>query len=426
MRGALQDSGRQGVILGAELRVEFELWHHVYSSMKGYRTLFSSPELPPDVAARAEEIARKLYRIVGTRPEHGFYHAGEGFAASLKAFHFGTDHAGRARTCVHTVFLRESELARLPGFSPLDLVDDLYLPEDTNLDYLSGELRKAWTSPDEEPPHGAGIHANWTKLLLPPLLEASVSTVVVDPSRHDAFAMIAALAHALPPALRRSLTFLDGAVIDPTTPPTFQITVCDKLPEDMVFGPDVALIDLKTRETKSLPPANAYADFVAASLAPGGNPEDIRRFIAVLEKHEPERRFTPAELHSLAGVWPAARLCFRKDGAIATSAPADGCDSVQKFHRAGATRIGIALLEELIVAHAPQVASPYRQRLRELGSSPSEPALHALVKEARKLLGLKPAADDDTNFELPDSDTIANHMMEDSSDDDLHLDADKA
>jgi len=405
--------------------LELELWHHVYSSQKGYRTLFSSPELPAEVAARAEEIARKLYRIVGTRPEHGFYRAGDGYTASLKAFHFGTDHAGRARTCVHTVFFREDDLSRLTGFCPLDLPDDLYLPEDTNLDYLSSELRKSWTPPPAEAPATPGIHANWIKLLFPPLLETSTSTVVVDPSRHDAFAMIATLAHALPPALRRGLTYLDGAVIDPTTPPTFQITVCDKLPEDMAFGPDVALIDLKTRETKSLPPASAYSDFVAASLCPGGNAEDLWRFIAVLEKHEPGRWFSAAELHSLAGVWANARLCFRKDGTISTNAPADGCDAVEKFHQAGATRIGVALLDELVFAHVPQVASPFRQRLRELGSHVTDPALHAMVKEARKLLGLKPASDDDTNFALPESDTIAEHMMEESSDDDLHLGADK-
>ncbi len=413
--GARYTPSRKAVTL------EIELAHHLYSSSGGYRTLFSSPELPPEVAAKAEDVAKKLYRIVGAQPQRGFYHAAPGLAAAVRGFQFGTDHAGRARTCIHTVFLPEEQLAAVPGFSPFLVPDDLFIPEDTDVQYLSSELRQTWSAPPSFPrPSVAGIHPDWIRLLFPSLLDAVSATIVVD-TKLEAGGMIAALSHALPPANRRSLSYIEAAHLTPSSPPVFQITICEKLPDDTTAS-DVAVIDLSGGHSRNLPPSNAYSDFVAASMA--ANAEDLGRFIAVFEKHEPDRRFSLPELAALAKQYPETRHLFRRDGGVATHAPADGCNAVVPYFRAGAMRLAYTILDELLVAHAQQAAGLLRQKMRDWARQPNEAGLAALVKEARKLLGVAATRDDDTNFDIPESNTIADHMMEDS-DDDLHLDAGK-
>jgi hypothetical protein len=407
--------------------VELELWHHVYSSQQGYRTLFASPELPPDIAARAEEMARKLYRIVGRRPQHGLYRAAPGLLAALRGFHFGTDHAGRARTCVHTILLREDQLAWIPGFTSFEVPDDLFLPEDTDLQYLGGELRKSWSLPQAaDAPHPSiDLPEEWIRLLFPCLLDSVAATVVVDPGG-SATGMIAALAHALPPATRRALTFLDGAFIEPSQPPPFGVTICTAIPPEATLGSDVAVIDLATNQSRNLPPPSAFSDFVVSSLAPGGTPADLWTFIAALERYESDRWFTIPELGALLAVFRAARL-FKPDGTFITGNAATAVNAVMRLFRAGAVRIAFSLLDDTLASHVPQAAGLLREQLRAAIQNPAEPALADMVRKARSLLGVKTVKDDDTNVSLPDVpvDRIEDHMIEEDSDDDLLLDSDK-
>ena len=407
--------------------MELELWHHVYSSQQGYRTLFASPDLPPDVAARAEEMARKLYRIDGRRPQPGLYRPPARLLAAFRGFHFGTDHAGRARTCVHTILLREDQLAWVPGFSSFQVPDDLFLPEDTDLQYLAGELRKTWSVPQSAPTAQPAIDLpeGWIRLLVPCLLDSVASTVVVDPQGR-AVDMVAALAHALPPAMRRGLTFLDGAFVEPSQPPPFGVTICSEIPQGAMLGTDVALIDLATNQSRNLPPPTAYSDFVVSSLSPGGTPSDLWTFIAALERYEADRWFATPELDSLLAVYRSARH-FKADGTFVTANAALAVNAVMKFYRSGAVRIAFSLLDDTLASHVPQAAGLLREQLRTLIQNPTESSLADIVRKARSLLGVKTVKDDDTNVSLPDVpvDRVEDHMIEEDSDDDLLLDSDK-
>ena len=44
--------------------IEIKPYHHVYSSLGGYKTLYVSRDLPPKMRELAEDVATKIYSIV--------------------------------------------------------------------------------------------------------------------------------------------------------------------------------------------------------------------------------------------------------------------------------------------------------------------------------------------------------------------------
>jgi hypothetical protein len=375
--------------------VELALEHHVYSSLGGYRTILATSGLAPEETARAEEIARKLYRIVGARPQRGFYALAPGKWAALRGFQFGTDHAGRARTCVHTIVMREEDLFRIPWFNPFLVPSDLFIPEDIDLQYVAAEVRRSWVLDGPSPTpvqlwaqYGPRIDADLVRLVVPGILEADRATYVQ--TRNDgAFELVGMLAYALPPAIRRSLTHLDRAFVEPDAPPTFQVNF-STVPDGVTLPPEVEFLDLDRKAAQNGATPNAYTEYVLQSLGPGGNPAQAWKLVGMLELYEPDRRFSPAEYTELIGAFRKFSGILRADGVVDPQAAATGgMEAAGQFYRAGCVRVALGIMDGLSARRLedPGRQADTRKRIRTLVERPNDAAVKRLMEELESMVG---------------------------------------
>jgi hypothetical protein len=94
--------------------------HYVYSSMNGYKTLYSSPSIPKDLTAGLENLAVQIYRLAHKREVFACFRPDDRNVCLVRAFQNGTDHAGRIRRCVHAVVFSLVDAAGSWFFSPLN------------------------------------------------------------------------------------------------------------------------------------------------------------------------------------------------------------------------------------------------------------------------------------------------------------------
>ncbi len=395
------------------MRVELE--HHVYSSLQGYRTLYASPRLSPEVAARAEETARALYHSVGTRPQRGFYRPAPGTSAALRAFPCGTDHAGRPRTCVHTVLLRDEAARAIPMFNPLAIPEDLFLREVEDPQDLGGDVRRSWDPPADPSPialwkQSAGkIRPGTLEMLVPILLETKRAATVFDP-RDEAFDIAAVLAYALPPSVRRALTFLSRGPSPAPAGFRLQFAAVRTAVHDQIF------VDFERFQSANDPERNAYSDFVIESLRSPDRAADAFRLAAALERHEPDRTFAALGYLDLVEAFRSCRDIFQDDGGIAIRAKClEAAEAIPRFVQADclhlARAVGVAageVIERMAAIVWPARAEAVRNRIEEAKSAaPDQLAavLPKLTEDLRRAQGMdrgKPA--DDTWYGSPDED----------------------
>jgi hypothetical protein len=395
--------------------MSIELEHHVYSSLQGYRTLYASPRLAPEALARAEETARALYHSVGTRPQRGFYRPAPGMSAALRAFACGTDHAGRPRTCVHTVILRDDALRAVPMFNPMAIPEDLFLREVDDPQDLGGDLRRSWDPPSAISPlalwnqSSGRIRAGMLEMLVPALLEPERPAVVFDP-RDEAFDIASVLAWALPPSVRRALTYLSRG---PSPAPggfRIQFAATRAAVRGQIF------LDFERYASSNDPERNAFSDFLIQSL---GSPEgavDAFRLAAALERYEPDRTFTALGYLNLVEAFRSCRAVFRDDGSLSVGAKArDTAEAVPRFVEAGclhlARAVGIAageVIERMAAVVWPDRAEAVRNRLEKVRSAAPDrlkEALLALTDDLRRAQGLdRSKPEDDTWYGTVDED----------------------
>jgi hypothetical protein len=394
--------------------MEIAVGHHVYSSMGGYKTLYATPGAPAEAIAAAEDLARRLYRVVGSRPQRAFSRVTDGLFGALRGFAMGTDHAGRPRTCVHTVFFAEEDLARIPWFNPFSIPDDLFLPADLeDLQYLRFNLKETWVVGDTEDAGaawarwGRGIPEVALRMLVPTMLDPKAVAIVLN-RRDTSFDMARALAYTLPPLLRRRLGYLDHAVLYPTP---FHLNFFANDPDASVLAGDEVLLDLNRCESRNDPLRNPYADFVIAALAPGGNPAPLWCIVGALEKFDAAFVFSN-NLHCTNVLSAFRRFAplFKPDGALtAAAAPLEAGDAVLEFMGLGLKGLAYALLRDLsavVEAKVPDQAAKLRRRtdavcLRLQTSGPGE--VKELVAVFRAALGGKAASrgEEDTFISPP-------------------------
>ena len=398
--------------------MEIAIGHHVYSSLGGYKTLYATPGAPAESIANAEDIARRLYRIVGSRPQRAFYHVSAGIYGAVRGFPFGTDHAGRARTCVHTVLFTGDDLAKVPWFNPFTIPDDLFLPADLeDIQYVRFNLKETWVIPDE--PFDPALHGNRFGPSIPePVLRMLVSAML-DPRativlnrRENAFELAQVLVTALPAGLRRRMTYLDRAILQPTSPPVFRLNFFANDPDPSILAGDEILIDFNRGESHNDAVRTAYADFVLSCLAPGGNPSNAWRLACLLERYEPDLAFESSlQVRTLLETYRKGTLLFRPDGTFDVSqGPADANEAVAALLPAGCRRLAYAMLRDvgaLVEAKYPDKAAKIRRRVDAVClriNQQSDPIrdVQKLVMEFRPAFGGGPMRrDEDDTFVSP-------------------------
>ncbi len=386
--------------------------------MNGYKTLYATPGAPAQAIAAAEDTARRLYRIVGSRPERAFGRVHEDLWGFVRGFAFGTDHAGRARTCVHTIFVTGEDLAKIPWFNPFTFPDDLFLPADLDdLQYLRFNLKQAWSVPAASfdpaahwAQYGPSVPEPILRMLVPSMIERDRPAIVLN-RRDNSFDLARILAYALPPSARRRLTYLDRAMLNPTP---YKLNFFANNPDPSVLAGDEILLDLNRYESHNDPLRNAYADFAIDSLAPGGDPAPLWRLVSALERFDPAFAFAnPLQCKNVISAFKAHASLFRADGSPAVSdAPGDANEAVAVFVAVGLRGLAYAMLREvgaIVEQRFPDKAPKVRRRvdavclsLNQTGDPVAD--VKKLIAEFRPAFGAAravPTSDDDTFISPP-------------------------
>ncbi|MCX7703054.1 MAG: hypothetical protein N2234_02990, partial [Planctomycetota bacterium] len=85
--------------------MEVKLYHHIYTSSGGYKTVYSTKNLPSDILDRLERYSTLVYPRVGGIPFFAIFPISEDKICYSKAFRGGVDHVGRPKACVHNIVL---------------------------------------------------------------------------------------------------------------------------------------------------------------------------------------------------------------------------------------------------------------------------------------------------------------------------------
>jgi len=112
------------------------VYHHVFSSLKGYKTIYKSHGLSEGLVKILEEFAVRAYSAPG---EKDFFlcikDSGDNWVLS-KLFDAGSDHVGRQRYCVHSIYIFQEDIKEWPGFHPFLLQHELFLNESARMENL--------------------------------------------------------------------------------------------------------------------------------------------------------------------------------------------------------------------------------------------------------------------------------------------------
>lgn len=336
--------------------MDIALAHHVYSSLAGYRTLYSTPGLPPECVQNAEAFARRCYRLVGRRPLRAHFRPAPGWGASVRALQFGTDHVGRPRTCVHTIFLRDEETVRHPWYSPFQVPDSLFLTDGIDLQYVAQELAPSWDAEDLRLRPDAilerfDLQPALLKKFVPAMLDGTRPALVLD-AREQAHDYAALISYFLPPEARRTLTYLDRAFVPPVDgAAVFKLYFFGNRPDPSILEfADWIILDLDRNELVNPPPASAWATFLMQSLGPGGRRDDAVRLLLLLEHYERRRRLDRGYVAKVIDGFRKAGGAVGHDGRLAWQADPDAAfDSLPSFSEAGCANLVLAMLNNMAV-----------------------------------------------------------------------------
>ncbi|MFH1707396.1 MAG: hypothetical protein ABIF71_05720 [Planctomycetota bacterium] len=109
--------------------------HHVYSSIKGYKTLYMSYELKP-IQSRIEEYSRGVAGLCTEGRMFNTFIINDVYRCYSRVFQAGVDYFGRPRHCMHTIFVRRAYIAGIPFMPPLAFEVGNFIDPATNLQDL--------------------------------------------------------------------------------------------------------------------------------------------------------------------------------------------------------------------------------------------------------------------------------------------------
>jgi hypothetical protein len=386
--------------------VEIPLRHHVYSSLRGYRTIYCSPEIPAETRTLLDETARKCQR-----PASGglsaFVSLGGGLAGAIRGFPHGVDHVGRPRVCVHTVIVAEEQLARIPLFTPGAFPPELFMNDGMDLQYAANSLRSAWIL--KEAPLASAMsrlqelpEPSVVRLLLPVLLTEGRTEYVVDGNRSEVARAFDVVSLLLPPTRRRRLGFFRGVTAPegglPTSCPLYLL---HEAPPEALGDPEVTLIDFARGVHENLPPVTHFAKALL-ELQEKGKVASLAKISVLAERYAQEVEFND---HMLGQFADAAVHAAKLVGADGSMLPA--IDAVAVARAApGFARAGCARLTAIFLHAAAKMLAPSDQgllkRIEKLVSAPPDSRLEAEAEDIVRLIDPSRKQDSlsDTNFML--------------------------
>ena len=333
--------------------------HYVYSSMNGYKTLYSSPSIPKDLTAGLENLAVQIYRLAHKREVFACFRPDDHNVCLVRAFQNGTDHAGRIRRCVHAVVFSLGDAAGSWFFSPLQVPYNVFLSPEASLQTLQNELQYEYSiKPFVPAPPTAKLSPECLLWLLEGM--AGDDKVVVLDERGDALDTVRSLAWTLPPGVRKAMTVSVGAPM-PDVPELggIRLTI---LPAAARSGPspggpddaarDEALLDAADAVIK-FPSGNAlkatspnpYADFVASNIHSEVGFDRVRKLAALLERYPPSLEWTEDRFEQLLDAFDKIGPDIEEFGTVDVHRdPSGSLAVVKEFAAAGMHRLSLDIL----------------------------------------------------------------------------------
>lgn len=384
--------------------IEIPLRHHVYSSLRGYRTLYASPDLDGETRMLLDTLAGKCRTAGAGGPVSGYFDLTGRSCCAVRGFEHGVDHVGRPRLCIHSLIFRDEDLARIPFFSPAALPPSLFANDGMDLQYISQQLPGAWRL--EEPPASTAAarlrglpDAETVRLFLAVLLAEGRVTYVVDGEQAaHIFESVSAL---LPPSRRRQLSFLRSRRVPEGGLPTpCDLHLVAEAPAEAEDDPEIFLVDLRRRITsRNLPPVGRYAQFVIQQYYEQKNPAAVAALCAMAERYCRGVEFNEYRLGQLVDAFQQAGGAIDPNGEARPDmdAPASARAAVS-FARAGCSWLSLQLLKGAagLLAPGDQVAAARIQKLEQMQPGPMWEAGVAEVADGLNFSNPRDPLDDTT------------------------------
>ncbi len=335
--------------------VPIRLQHHVYSSLQGYRTLFCSPGVPEQTRQLLDELARKCQRVCVGGEVSGFFGIGGGQVCFVRGRPNGVDHVGRARVCIHTVLLAETDLEKVPTFSPFALPAEIFVDAAADLQYVANQLAPVWNWEDS-PENSLGRRVEnlpeeqVVRILLPLLWKDGSVNCLVEGSL--AAPALETVSHLMPPSSRRKMNYLRAAYIpEGGIPVPCRFFILEEAPAGIEDDPESTLVDFSRWVTTHLPPVGRVARQILEQLYDTDRAKDVIRLCALVERSAPEIDFDEYRMLQFADGYRHIRSAAQEDGRIEGEIPpAEAARAAVSFMRAGCLSLSVDMLQRAVSA----------------------------------------------------------------------------
>lgn len=274
--------------------MEMKLHHHIYTTVGGYRSVYTSEGISPELLALLERYSALTYPKVGGLPIFAISPVGRQFLLYSKAFRGGVDHVGRPKACVHNIVVpltlpSDDGVARIPTL----LEDSLFLshpPEPSDIPYLPSRLKEE--APAEELVTSVeevvqtGDFLKPTNLAL--LLAATASQEFFITGGFIALRQRIRTIFPLIPRPSRLLLTLSNieAPVDAVFGNRGGILRCIKETSEAPTNAPIIMLDTDT--SYNMPAMNRYCTYISESR----NRDEIVRLVLLIERYAPRQPLT--------------------------------------------------------------------------------------------------------------------------------------
>jgi len=367
---------------------EIQLLHHVYTSISGYKTVYSSPEIKPNVLTALEAFSDTIYPRVRQKTLRSIYHPSPEHICISRVFRSSADHAGRQRSCVHNILVSKKDLFESRYINPFELPESLFLNTAPEAAFIPSLKKRLPNKLALGSPSVADLKID-DSVFTTPLGQTIFSAVtsnhdmaIISPS-YDCYDFLAAAGDMLPPFLRLSTAVVSGTIYRSAyTEGATAYQLTPGYDTEMLTTEGVITYDTTSGRTANLPAPNKYFAFIASNI--DENNELVRKLVAVIHKYPLSRISTNDMYHNLVRAFTETSGCFDDDGSVC---PVSDMDAILKyllaFYQSGHTSIVIDVLRQAFNdLEKKGEISGSAEILKQLETSLDDPQVQLAQKEA--------------------------------------------
>lgn len=347
------------------------LYHYVFSSLGGYKTLYASNNMPSGLLPVLEAFARAIYLQAQRRELLAWLRSSDGIWCAVKAFPNGADHAGRSRSCVHVIVPDPLDASRCAGFSALAIPSKFFLSAESSLQVVANELVAHFEpAAPNRPSFGEDVSKDCVSAILSVMLFPHVEARILD-SSGTALRVMKALAWALPRGARESLSVSAWAEL-PTVEGFLpaRIVLLGQETEASLSEPGFVL-RLPLREGENPVPFNSYAEYVASNIDDDRSFMRVRKLAALVERYPPKPPFEQPRYRRLMEAFSRVEMGLDGSGDLHPRRnPLLSLSAVKDFALAGMAEAALDILQAVVSSiESESGGGIFRQALERLAEN---------------------------------------------------------